>query len=70
MLFAAYFGVPAILVSGDKATCEESLSLAPNIETASVKEGINRGSASGLTREENKLFNDAAITCIRRGPVN
>ena len=61
MLFAAYFGVPTILVSGDKAACEEALSLVPNIETAPVKEGIKRGSASGLTREENKLFNGAAI---------
>jgi len=61
MLFAAYFDVPTIMVSGDKATCEEALSLVPNIEVAPVKEGIRRGSASGLTGEKNKLFNGAAI---------
>jgi len=61
MLFAAYFGVPTIMVSGDKAACEEALALVPNIEVAPVKEGIKRGSASGLTAEENKLFNGAAI---------
>jgi len=61
MLFAAYFGVPTVMVSGDKAACEEALSLVPNIEVAPVKEGVKRGSASGLTAEQNKLFNGAAI---------
>ncbi|RLI41520.1 peptidase M55 [Candidatus Bathyarchaeota archaeon] len=61
MLFAAYFGVPTVMVSGDKAACDEALSLVPNIEVAAVKEGMKRGSASGLTGEENKLFNGAAI---------
>jgi hypothetical protein len=33
----------------------------PNIETAAVKEGIRRGPATGLTGEQNKKFNGAAI---------
>ncbi|RLI03225.1 peptidase M55 [Candidatus Bathyarchaeota archaeon] len=61
MLFAAYFGVPTVMVSGDRAACEEALALVPNIEVASVKEGIKRGSATGLTGGQNKLFNGAAI---------
>lgn len=61
MLFTAYFGVPTIMVSGDKAACEEALNLVPNIEVAPVKEGIKCGSASGLTPRENKIFNGAAI---------
>ncbi len=61
MLLASYFGVPAVMVSGDKAACEEALALVPNIETAPVKEGIKRGSVSGLIGEQNKLFNSAAI---------
>ena len=61
MLFTAYFGVPMIMISGDKAACDEAKSLVPNIETAPVKEGIKRGSAYGLTAEENRLFNGAAI---------
>lgn len=61
MLFAAYFEVPTIMVSGDKAACEEALNLVPNIEVAPVKEGIRLGTASGLTAEGNKLFNSAAI---------
>jgi D-amino peptidase len=61
MLFASYFKVPTILVSGDKAACEEALNLVPNLEVAPVKEGIKRGIASGLTAVENKIFNGAAI---------
>ena len=61
MLFCAYFGVPLVLVTGDLAAAEEAKSLVPNIETVSVKVGIRRGSASGLTGEENGKFNGAAI---------
>jgi D-amino peptidase len=61
MLFASYFRVPTVLVCGDKAACDEALSLVPNIEVAAVKEGIRRGSATGLTAEQNRLYNGAAI---------
>ena len=61
MLFTAYFGVPTVMVSGDKAACEEALALVPNIEVAPVKEGIKRGSPAGLTSEKNKMFNGAAV---------
>lgn len=61
MLFTAYFGVPTVMVSGDKAACQEALTLVPNIEVAPVKEGIKHGSAAGLTGEQNKMFNGAAI---------
>jgi len=44
MLFAAYFGVPTVMVSGDKAACDGALSLVQNIEVAAVKEGLKRGS--------------------------
>jgi len=61
MLFAAYFDVPTVMISGDRAACEEALALVPNIEVAPVKEGIKRGSATGLTGGQNKMFNSAAI---------
>lgn len=61
MLFASYFGVPTVMVNGDRAACEEALALVSNIEVAPVKVGIRRGSAKGLTAEENKLFNGAAV---------
>ncbi|MGI6207676.1 MAG: M55 family metallopeptidase [Anaerolineae bacterium] len=61
MLFAAYFGVPTVTVTGDLAVCEEAKALVPGIETAAVKEGLKRGPATGLTAEENRLHNGAAI---------
>jgi len=55
-----YFGIPTVMLSGDKAACEEARALVPSIETVAVIEGQKRGSASGLTEEENKRFNVAA----------
>jgi D-amino peptidase len=61
MLFAAYFGVPTVLVTGDLAAAQEARALVPNIEAAAVKEGCKRGSATGLTDKGNELFNGAAV---------
>jgi D-amino peptidase len=61
MLFASYFGVPTVAVSGDLAACEEARALVPEVETAAVKEGLRRGSAHGLTAEENQAYNGAAF---------
>ncbi len=61
MLFCGYFGVPTVMVSGDLACCEEARALVPEIETAAVKRGIKRGPATGLTGEQNKLHNGAAV---------
>ena len=61
MVMAGYFGVPVVMVSGDQAACDEAKALAPGIEAAAVKTGINRGSARGLTKEENSVFNSVAI---------
>jgi len=60
-LFVAYFGVPTVMVSGDHAAMEEAKVLVPEIETAAVKEGWKRGPATGLTGDENRLFNGAAV---------
>jgi D-amino peptidase len=61
MLFTAYYNVPTVMLSGDEAACDEVRALVPNIEVAPVKEGIKRGAATGLTAEENRAFNGAAI---------
>jgi D-amino peptidase len=61
MLFAAYFGVPTLLVTGDLACCEEATALVPAIETVSVKEGLKRGAPPDLTAEEARRYNGAAI---------
>jgi len=56
-----YFGVPTVMLSGDKSACVEALELVPSMETVAVIEGQKRGSASGLTEEQNKLFNVGSI---------
>ena len=61
MLFAAYFGVPTVLITGDRACCDEAQTLVPAIETISVKEGLKRGAPLDLTSEEARRFNGAAI---------
>ena len=40
-----HFGVPVVMVSGDKAVCEEAAALVPGIEGVCVKEGIGRFAA-------------------------
>lgn len=61
ILFASYFGVPTVTVTGDLAVCEEAKALVPGVETAAVKEGLKRGPATGLTAEENRVHNGAAF---------
>jgi len=61
MLFCGYYGVPTVMVSGDIACCEEAQALVPGIATAAVKRGIKRGPAAGLTGQQNKLYNGAAV---------
>jgi len=61
MLFAAYYGVPTVTVTGDLAVTLEAKALVPEIETAAVKEGLKRGPATGLTAEENERHNGAAV---------
>ena len=58
---AGYYGKPTILVSGDQAVCNEAHALVPEIETVAVKDGVCNGRATGLTGDENRLHNGAAI---------
>jgi len=60
-LIAGYFHVPLVLVTGDQAACDEAREYVPNVETAAVKCGIKRGSAVGMTKEENRFLNSAAV---------
>ena len=61
MLFCGHFGVPMVFVAGDQACADEARDLVPNIETVAVKAGVKRGCATGLSEDENRLFNGAAI---------
>src|SRR6202041_2551738 len=47
-LVAAHFGVPVVLVSGDRCACEETAALLPGIHTAVVKEPVSRLAAHSL----------------------
>lgn len=46
---AGHFGVPVVLLSGDRAACEEAKGLLPEIETVAVKEGISLNCALSLS---------------------
>lgn len=61
MQLAGYYGKPTLLVTGDQAVCDEARSLAPSIETVAVKRGVPNGAATGMTPEENRRHNAAAI---------
>jgi len=54
IILAGYFNVPVVLITGDRAACEEAKSYIPNIEMAMVKEGISRTSAVCLSREASR----------------
>jgi D-amino peptidase len=60
-LAVGYFHVPLVLVAGDRAACEEAKEYIPNLETAPVKWGVKRGTAEGLTKDENRSLNSAAV---------
>lgn len=67
MLVGAYFGVPTVMVSGDRAGCDEALALVPDMEAAPVKEGISWGAAVHLHHEKARaLIRDKARCGLER----
>lgn len=52
MGYAAEFGVPAIMISGDDKACAEASALVPGIVTAQVKKGLALYGATLLSREK------------------
>ncbi|MCM8762682.1 MAG: M55 family metallopeptidase, partial [Candidatus Omnitrophica bacterium] len=46
---AGWFGIPAVLVTGDEAACREARQYVPAIEAVSVKKGINRTTAISIS---------------------
>jgi D-amino peptidase len=57
-LVAAHYGVPVVLITGDRCACDEAAALIPGIHTAVVKEHVSRVAASSL-------HPDRACTLIR-----
>jgi D-amino peptidase len=47
-LVAAHYGVPVVLVTGDRCACEETAALIPDIRMAVVKEHVSRLAAHSL----------------------
>lgn len=47
-LVAAHFGVPVVLVTGDRCACEETAELIPEVQQAIVKEHVSRLAAHNL----------------------
>jgi D-amino peptidase len=47
-LVAAHYGVPVVLVTGDRVACEETAALIPGVQCAVVKEHVSRLAAHSL----------------------
>lgn len=47
-LVAAHYGVPVVLVTGDRCACEETAAVIPDIHQAVVKEHVSRLAAQSL----------------------
>jgi D-amino peptidase len=47
-LVAAHYGVPVVLVTGDRCACEETKALIPGVHAAVVKEHVSRLAAHSL----------------------
>jgi D-amino peptidase len=47
-LVAAHYGVPVVLVTGDRCACEETAALMPGVRAAVVKEHVSRLAAHSL----------------------
>jgi D-amino peptidase len=47
-LVAAHYGVPVVLVTGDRYACEETATLIPGVHAAVVKEPVSRTAAHSL----------------------
>lgn len=66
---AGYFGVPVVLVSGDRHLVEEAKDLlGPGLETVAVKEGYGRQAARSLPPPlVHRLIREAAVRGLEKG---
>jgi D-aminopeptidase len=61
---AALFGVPSLLLSGDRALCESALEICPNIKTVAVSEGLGNASTSINPSLAHRLIKEAATEAL------
>ena len=68
---AGWFGVPVVFVSGDQAAADDLRAVAPDAETAVVKEGLGYYTCVSLTAEKAQelIERKAALALARVGQV-
>jgi D-amino peptidase len=65
-LVAAHYGVPVVLVTGDRCACQETAQFAPGVRQAVVKEHVSRLAAHSLHPDRAcELIRDQAAEAIR-----
>ncbi|GAA5196088.1 M55 family metallopeptidase [Rugosimonospora acidiphila] len=69
-LVAQAYGVPVVLITGDRTTAQEAAPFFPTIETAVVKESVTRFAATALHPERARaLIREGARRAIARLPT-
>lgn len=64
---AGYYGVPVVMVSGCNLLCKEAAELIPGIETAVVKETINRTTARNLSvQAAQELIREHTVKALKK----
>jgi D-amino peptidase len=64
-LVAAHYGVPVVLVTGDRCACEETAALIPGVHAAVVKEHVSRIAAHSLHPSKARdLIRSAAAAAV------
>jgi D-amino peptidase len=64
-LVAAHYGVPVVLVTGDRVACEETAALIPGVHSAVVKEHVSRLAAHSLHPvRARELITEAAAAAV------
>lgn len=68
-LIAGYFGVPTVLVSGDRAACREAVAFLEHVETVETKVALSRYSVVNRSPSEvrDELRDTASRAAQRRG---
>jgi D-amino peptidase len=64
-LVAAHYGVPVVLVTGDRCACDETAALIPGVHAAVVKEHVSRVAAHSLhPNKARALIRDQARAAV------
>jgi D-amino peptidase len=66
---AALFGVPPLMLSGDKALCESALEICPRIKTVAVSEGLGNASTSIHPELARRRIEEAAREALSADPA-